>query len=84
MTSPEISSVIQNFQGHNLNDLQRAELMNRVDSKFLVPQQVLPEILQSLQEDFTALEIDNKRLFKYESIYFDTRDYLFYSLHLGG
>lgn len=79
-----IQNALAEYHAHGLEDLERAELMNRVDSKFLVPKVILPEILQALSHEFTALQIGENRIFNYESVYFDTLDYQFYFLHHGG
>ncbi len=84
MQTLQLNEVLSKFQPHGLKDLNRAELMNRVDSKFLIPQAILPEILDQLADDFSILEIGEKRLFLYQSIYFDTPKLQFYFSHHGG
>jgi hypothetical protein len=49
-----------------------AELLTRVDRKYLLPAALLPELLDRLPPDARALEIDGRRDFGYRSIYFDT------------
>lgn len=75
---------IEKYSTHGLNDLKRAQLMNRIDTKFVVPTAVLPELLALLRPHFSVLEIDGKRLSQYESTYFDTSDYYFYHQHHRG
>lgn len=75
---------LSRFTPHGLHDLKRAQLMNRVDTKFVVPQADLPALLADLQHAFTILEINNRRLFQYESTYFDTPDFEFYHQHHRG
>mgnify|MGYP000052285767 CR=1 FL=1 len=80
--------ILNNYTGHGLSDLKGAALMDRVDTKFIIPMERLPLILAELEADnaanYTALEIDGNRLFTYHNTYFDTEDYLFYRLHHQG
>ncbi|MEV6350891.1 polyphosphate polymerase domain-containing protein [Actinoplanes sp. NPDC051851] len=48
-----------------------AELLTRVDRKYLLPATALPAVLDGLR-DARVLEIDGQRGFGYRSIYFDT------------
>ena len=72
------------YRSHGLQDLNKASLMNRVDTKFLVPVGRLPAMLDALQADFSALEIDGRRVFQYQSTYFDTLCCRFYNQHHNG
>ncbi|BCY12388.1 polyphosphate polymerase domain-containing protein [Actinoplanes sp. L3-i22] len=49
-----------------------AELLTRVDRKYLLPAALLPTVLARLPHDTRALEIDGRRDFAYRSLYFDT------------
>ena len=84
MPYPDITRVLSEFDHHGLADLDKASLMNRVDTKFVVPTQFIPEMLRQLQDHFSVLQIGEKRCFHYQSIYFDTPDYLFYNMHHTG
>ncbi|MFI2431436.1 VTC domain-containing protein [Streptomyces sp. NPDC018693] len=52
----------------------RAELLTRIDRKYLLPSADLPFLLGGLDEDVRVLEIDGRRAFGYRSQYFDTPD----------
>ncbi|BCJ40293.1 VTC domain-containing protein [Actinoplanes ianthinogenes] len=49
-----------------------AELLTRVDRKYLLPASLLPDLLARLPRDARVLEIDGRRDFGYRSVYFDT------------
>jgi hypothetical protein len=49
-----------------------AALLTRRDRKYIVPLSVATQFLDRLGESSRVLEIDGRRLFRYESIYFDT------------
>ncbi|WP_347352381.1 polyphosphate polymerase domain-containing protein [Intrasporangium sp.] len=51
---------------------ETSDLQTRVDQKYLVPLAVLDELVASLDSDLRVLEIDGRRVFGYESVYFDT------------
>jgi len=79
-----IEKTLRNFNSHKLTDLKKAELMDRVDTKFIVPIHLLDYIFDAIKKTYTVLEIDSKRLFEYKNIYFDTKDFMFYRNHHNG
>lgn len=54
---------------------------NRVDSKYLFPIGLLPGILNAVQTDYRILEVAGRRLSRYRTTYYDTRDLTFYHSH---
>lgn len=52
--------------------VEKAELLTRVDRKYLVPVAELPAVLAGLPAGTRVLEIDGRRDFAYRSAYFDT------------
>ncbi|MEV6378333.1 polyphosphate polymerase domain-containing protein [Streptomyces sp. NPDC051773] len=52
----------------------RAELLTRVDRKYMLPLSDLPFVVGGLEEDVRVLEVDGARQFAYRSVYFDTPD----------
>jgi hypothetical protein len=61
-----------------------AELRTRVDQKYLVPLDALPELLEILPRGLAVLSIDDRRVFDYESVYFDTDCFALYHQHVQG
>ena len=51
-----------------------AELLTRVDRKYLLPSELLPALISGLDERFDVLEIDGRRVSAYTSTYFDSPD----------
>jgi len=78
------SYALQGFGAHSLTDLSSAYLMNRVDSKYVVPIQLLNNLLDCLQSDYSILEINKRRSFGYETHYFDTPENTHYLAHHNG
>lgn len=75
---------IDQLPSHRLADLNEASLMNRIDTKFIVPINILPRVFDGIDEHYSALEINDNRCFRYESTYFDTDDLHFYHMHHNG
>jgi VTC domain len=60
------------------------ELMNRTDTKFVVPYEKLISILNSLVKSYRILEVNGVRENHYETLYYDTPDFHFYMRHHNG
>ncbi len=58
--------------------LEVAELQSRVDRKYLVTPAQFAELVDRCSSGLRVLEIDGRRDFHYESVYFDTDDYVAY------
>ncbi len=64
--------------------VETANLQTRVDRKYLVPAPVFTRVVDRLAGRLAALDIDGLRLFRYESVYFDTGDLTSYRQHATG
>jgi len=65
----------------SLAEMESVKLMNRIDTKFVVPARLLPEILRLAQPDYYIQEIDGQRLAAYDTLYYDTPDMQMYIRH---
>ena len=78
----EFKKPLQNFDKLTLTELNStASFLKRIDRKFLLTLSQFKEILWDLKKDFRVLEIDWKRMFKYDNVYMDSKDYKFYNDH---
>lgn len=59
---------------------RRADLMTRVDRKYLVHRDAVPAVLEALPPDTRVLQVEGRRVFGYRSLYFDTPDLTSYLL----
>jgi VTC domain len=59
-----------------------AELQTRVDRKYFVPAGIFRRMIADLAGGMQVLEIDGRRSFGYESIYFDTPEFDTYRDHI--
>lgn len=78
-----LAGVIEPFTPISLAEMDAVALLNRVDQKFLITGEQLISILQSVQNDYRVLTINQKALNAYRTLYFDTADYKLYKLHVN-
>lgn len=64
--------------------MDSVKLMDRTDTKFVFNSAELLSILSELIIDYKVLEINNSRISKYESLYFDTPNFDLYHKHQTG
>jgi hypothetical protein len=64
--------------------MDAVKLLNRTDTKFVIPKDLFVRILPLLKENYKVLEIKNKRVAQYKTLYFDTDDFDFYTNHHNG
>jgi hypothetical protein len=64
--------------------LATANLQARVDRKYVVPLDALAEVLDTIGDQLHVLQIDDLRVFRYESVYFDTPELTTYYQHAHG
>lgn len=75
---------LAHFESVGLKDLDSVKLMNRVDQKFILTDKQLHQLLPELAKHYRVLEISGKRIFSYDSLYFDTPSLDFYRDHHNG
>ena len=80
----DIPSCINGFESVTLEELDRVELQNRLDTKYLLTVEQLIQLLDGIRQNQYVLEIDGHRIFSYQTIYFDTADFQFYKDHHNG
>lgn len=80
----KVSRVLNTFEAIDLKRLDSVKLLNRVDSKYVFHISQFEDLLKEISSQYYVLEIEDKRMFSYESLYFDTDDYLLYKFHHNG
>lgn len=65
-------------------ELGPATLLNRVDTKFVLPASALDLLLAQCSGHYHVLQIENRRMFGYHTLYFDTPALDFYHAHHAG
>lgn len=64
--------------------LEVAQLTTRHDRKYLVPLGMLDDVLGAMPADLAVLDIEGRRVFAYESAYFDTDGFDLFRHHVQG
>jgi|ERR1035437_4697884 hypothetical protein len=80
----QILEAIKQFDPITLAEMDGVKLMNRTDTKYVFSADYLPVILEEMSAYYRLLEINDLRLHRYESLYFDTPDFQFFSKHQAG
>jgi hypothetical protein len=62
--------------------IELAELQTRVDRKYFVPAAVFQRLIAALRGELRVLDIEGRRSFGYESVYFDTPQLSTYRAHV--
>ena len=79
-----IQSILVKFQPVNLAAMDEVALMERVDEKFTVSLKDTLEVLSKISDKYYCLEIDGKRLFNYQTEYFDNDNKTLFKNHQNG
>ena len=64
-----------------LDEMSGVKLMNRIDTKYLVTEDQLHEILLGIKDSYYAQEVEGNRLSPYSTVYYDTPDLMMYMIH---
>ena len=64
-----------------LDEMSSIKLMNRVDTKYIMHEQQLEELLQMAVKEYSVQIIGDVRACRYNTLYYDTADYDMYTRH---
>ncbi|MBR0310391.1 MAG: polyphosphate polymerase domain-containing protein [Paludibacteraceae bacterium] len=76
-----IDDILQQFAPITLQEMEAVKLMNRIDTKYVMPMSLLPQLLQLAQQDYFVQAINGKRTGDYDTVYYDTEDLEMYIRH---
>jgi hypothetical protein len=79
-----IDALLASFRPIGLQDLGAAALMDRVDSKFLLPAYALAPLLDRFAPGYRLLEVAGSRTARYSTTYYDTAELMLYHAHRAG
>ena len=81
-----MQSLISTFEGISLTGLEetKAQLMSRVESKHLMTLSQCRRLVQALADSYRVLEIQDTRIGRYDTMYYDTPSFLSYNQHHNG
>lgn len=75
---------INHFEGIALEEMDSVRLMNRIDTKYLLHINNLMSILEKASGRYRVLSINGNRVFRYNSLYYDTPGLKCYFDHHNG
>lgn len=79
-----INNVLNTYSPILLAEMESVHLMDRTDTKFVFNFEQLEKILNELSTDYTILDVNGNRISRYESLYFDTKEFELYHHHHRG
>lgn len=82
--SVALKTVLEKYDCISLEEMSGIRLMKRVDKKFMLPVELLPQMLDELRYDYRVQDIGSQRIFKYATLYYDTPCYHMYHAHQNG
>lgn len=77
-------SILKAFKQHSLTQQNTAALMDRVDSKYLLPIDLFNPLMAAIAEDYSILNACGQQIFCYQTTYFDNTERKFYRDHHNG
>jgi hypothetical protein len=79
-----IENILNDFDPITLKEMDNVKLMDRTDTKYVFKQEFLPLFLDEVRKDYFVLDVEGHRISRYESLYFDTKNFdLYFSHHRG-
>jgi len=79
-----LETKIEQFSPISLEEMDKVKLMNRVDVKYIFNENILPDLLDQIKDDYYILFAGGTRSAKYITLYFDTVKNKFYLDHHNG
>ncbi len=80
----EIEALACEFTLLNLKEMDEVALLNRVDTKYVMPARDLLRIFPTLQTDYRILSVHGRCLNHYRTLYFDSPEFSLYRMHVNG
>jgi hypothetical protein len=80
----KIKNVLKLYDPISLDEMSDYKLLNRIDTKYICNVELLPIILEASLREFRIQEMNKERIFRYESLYYDTPELKTYFDHHQG
>ena len=78
------NNLLLGFPPISLDEMDGVKLMDRTDSKFILPFELLTKVLGEIGGSYRVLTIGDHRIFSYRTNYFDTPDFSMFTDHHNG
>ena len=79
-----LASMTTAFPKADVELLTSRSLQKRLDQKYIFPSDKMSTLLEILQDDFQIVPTSNHHVAEYQTQYFDTTEYTFFTSHLRG
>jgi hypothetical protein len=79
-----VKNILNEFMPITLKEMDNVKLMDRTDTKYVFRLEELPGFLNEIKNDYRVLDVNGNKVSKYESLYFDTKDFDLYLCHHRG
>lgn len=80
----ELENILSEYDPISLGEMDNVQLLNRVDTKFVLSNNQFLKLLVDLTPFYKALEVNGIRTARYKSLYFDTDELDHYMNHHNG
>lgn len=80
----DLSSTLSCYTPISLEEMDHVKLLDRIDTKFVIPEDLLPQYLATVASHYNLLVIGEETLHPYETLYFDTPGFDLYKMHHNG
>jgi hypothetical protein len=80
----QINEVLATYQPISLEEMSAVKLMNRIDTKFVIPLVQLKPLLLTAASQYYVQVLNGKPTAGYHTIYLDTDDHRMYNMHQTG
>ena len=80
----KIDPILRGMAPITLEEMRNVHLMDRIDSKFVAPLALLPQLLEEMQDYFMVQTKDDIIIAPYGTQYFDTPDLGMFVMHQNG
>jgi hypothetical protein len=78
------TQILNEFQPIDLKEMDSVKLMNRTDTKFIFNISHYQNIMNEIRDHYRVLEVEGKRISRYETLYYDTSRFDLYNKHHQG
>ncbi len=76
-----IRAILGSFAPITLQEMDGVKLLDRIDTKYVFGENLLPQVLEKLRPEYRVLEVDGERGSLYRTVYFDTPGYRHFNDH---
>jgi len=80
--NPEILNILDSFNCVRLEEMDKVKLMDRIDTKYLLPANRVPDLLDLMKGRYRVLEVGRQRVSSYATVYYDTTGFTFFNQHV--